>query len=74
MVYKGITIINTFQKIIDKANHTPNKIWVYKGSEFYNRLFKSFLQNNDKEMYLTHKARKSVVAERVIRTSKKKNF
>ena len=38
---KGITITNAFQKILDESNHKPNKIWVDKGSEFYNRSIKS---------------------------------
>ena len=38
---KGITIINAFQKILDESNCKPNKIWVDKGSEFYNRSKKS---------------------------------
>ena len=33
----GIAINNDFQKILDESNHKPNKIWVDKGSEFYNR-------------------------------------
>ena len=37
---KGITIINAFQKILNKSNCKPNKIWVVKGSEFYNRRMK----------------------------------
>ena len=36
---KGITITNTFQ-ILDQSNHEPNKIWVDKGSKFYNRSMK----------------------------------
>ena len=47
-------ITNAFQKILDESNRKPNKIWVDKGSEFYNRSMKSFLQNNDIEMYSTH--------------------
>ena len=35
---------------------------------------KSFLQNNDTEMYSTHNEGKSVVAERLIRTLKKKSY
>ena len=31
---KGISIANAFQKIWDKSEHKPNKIWVDKGSEF----------------------------------------
>ena len=44
-----------FQKIADESNRKPNKIWVDKGSEFYNRSMKSFLQNNDLGMHSTHK-------------------
>ena len=32
--------------MLDESNHKPNKIWVDKGSEFYNRLMKSWLQDN----------------------------
>ena len=39
---KGITITNAFQKILDESNHKPNKIWVDKGSEFYNRSMKAW--------------------------------
>ena len=38
---KGITTTNAFQKILDESNRKPNKIWVDKGSEFYNRSMKS---------------------------------
>ena len=38
---KGISIANTFQKILDKLECKPNKIWVDKGSEFYNNSFKN---------------------------------
>ena len=50
----GVTITNAFQKIIDESNRKPNKMWVDKGSEFYNRSMKSFLQNGDIDMYSTH--------------------
>ena len=50
----------------------PNKIWVDKGSEFYNSSFKKWLKDNDIEMYSTHNEGKSVVAERFIRTLKNK--
>ena len=33
----SITITNAFQKILDESNRKPNRIWVDKGSEFYNR-------------------------------------
>ena len=38
---KGITITNAFQKILKESNRKPNKIWVDKGSEFYNISMKS---------------------------------
>ena len=50
------------------SKRKPNKIWVDKGSEFYNRLMKSWLEKNDIEMYSTHNEGKSVTAERFIRT------
>ena len=33
----GITITNSFQSISKESNGKPNKIWVDKGSKFYNR-------------------------------------
>ena len=62
---------NAFQKIISKGRK-PNKIQVDQGSEFYNDCFKKFLKINNTEMYSTYNERKSVVAERFIRTLKKK--
>ena len=40
---KGITISNAFKNVLKESNCKPNKIWVDKGSEFYNRSIKSFL-------------------------------
>ena len=68
---KSITITKAFQNILVGSNRKPNKIWVEKGSKFYNRSMKTFLQDNDIEMYSTHNERKSIVAERFIRTLKK---
>ena len=48
-------------------------IWVDKGSEFYNNLFKKWLQDNDIKMYSTDNKGKSVVAVRFIKTLKNKN-
>ena len=33
---KEIIITNAFQNILDESNRKPNKIWLGKGSEFYN--------------------------------------
>ena len=38
---KGVSIVDAFQKILDDSNRKPNKIWVDKGSEFYNNSFKN---------------------------------
>ena len=70
---KDVSIANAFQKVLDKSGRKPNKIWVEKGSEFYNRSFKKWLKENDIEMYSIHnEGKKSVVAERYIRTIKTK--
>ena len=71
---KGVSIVNAFQKIISEGRRKPNKIWVDQGSEFYNNPFKNFLKINNIQMYSTYNERKSVVAERFIRTLKNKIF
>ena len=68
---KGASIVTAFQSILKQSNRKPNKIWVDKGSEFYNVSF----NNGCKAMivmYSTHNEGKSVVAERFIRTLKSK--
>ena len=45
-----------------------------KGREFSNRSMISWLQYNDTEMYSAHNEGKSVIAERFIRTLKKKIY
>ena len=37
---QGVTFTNAFQKSLDEANCKLNKIWLDKGSEFYNRSIK----------------------------------
>ena len=69
---KGISIVNAFQKILKESNRKPNKIWVDKGSEFYNNYFKKWLRDNNIEMYSTHNEGKSVIAKRFVRTLKNK--
>ena len=71
---KGVSIVNGFQKVLNKSGHKTNKIWVDKGSEFCNSSFKKWLKDNDIEMYLTHNEGKYVVAERFIRTLKTKIY
>ena len=70
---KGESIVEGFEKIMDDSgnakhsNRKPNKIWVDHGSEFYNNKFKSFLKENDIEMYSNFNEGKSFVAERFIK-------
>ena len=71
---KGVSIVDAFQKTLDNSGRKPNKIWVDKGSEFYNSFFKKGLKDNDIEMYLIHNEGKPVVDERFIRTLKTKIY
>ena len=71
---KDVSIVDAFQKILDNSNRKPNKIWVDKGSEFYNSSFKKWLKDNDIEMYSIQNEGKSVVAERFLRTLKTKIY
>ena len=51
---KCITITHTFQNVLDESNRKLNKIWLHKGSEFYNKSMKSRLKKkNTIEMYST---------------------
>ena len=47
---------------------------VEKGSKFYSRSMKSWLEKNAIEMYSSHNKEKSVVAERLIRSLKNKIY
>ena len=69
---KDISIVNAFKQILKESNRKPNKIWVDKGSEFYNISFKKWLQDNDIVKYSTNNEGKSVISERFIRRLKNK--
>ena len=71
---KFISIAKAFQSILKQSNRKPNKIWVDKGSKFYNAYSKKWLQDNDIVMYSTHNEGNSVVAERFIRKLKSKIY
>ena len=73
-IKKALTFTNAFPKVLNESKRKPNKIWVDKDSEFYNRSLKLFFQNNDIEMYWTHNEETSVVIERFIRTLKNKIY
>ena len=67
---KSITITIAFQKNLKESKRKLNKIWVDKGSEFYDRSVKSWLEKNDIEMYSAHNEGKSIAAEILIRSLK----
>ena len=69
-----VSIVDPFQKVLDKSRRKPNKVWVDKQSEFYNSSFKKWLKDNNIEMYSIRKKGKSVVAERFMRTLKTKIY
>ena len=71
---KAISIVKAFQSILKQSNRKPNKIWVDKGSEFYNAYLKKWLRDKDIVMHSTHNEGKSVVAERFIKTLKSKIY
>ena len=71
---KGVSIVNAFQNFLKESARKPHKIWVDKGSEFYNSHFKKWLKGNSIGMYSTHNEGKSATAERFIRTIKNKIY
>ena len=66
----GKNIVEAFNSIKFK----PKKLWVDNGSEFYNKIFKKWLNDNNIEMYSTFNEGKAVVIERFNRTLKNKMF
>ena len=63
-----------FKNILDDSKRKPNKIWVDKGSEFYDRSMKSWLGKNEIKINSIHKEGKSVVSERLIGTFKNRIY
>ena len=41
---KGISVTDALLTILDESNRKPNKIWVDKGSQLYNRSMRSRLE------------------------------
>ena len=50
-IKKGIMIINVFQSVAKESNCQPNKIWVDKGSGFYNKSMQPRLESNNIKIY-----------------------
>ena len=60
-IKKELQLLMLVSFFLDKSNLKPNKIWIDKGIEVYNRSIKSFLQSNNIEMYSTNNEGKSVI-------------
>ena len=58
---KGITITDIFKKFSMSIIANQKKIWIDKVTEFCNKLIKSWVHNNDTELYLTQNKGKSIV-------------
>ena len=71
---KRITITNAFQKVLKESKKKTNKIWVDKGSKFYNRSMEPWFEKNGIKMYSTHNKGKPVVSEWFITTLKNKIY
>ena len=63
------TVLDALKGIIKNSErHPEKKIWVDKGSEFYNSAFLGWAKSNDIIVYSTFGESESAVAERFIRT------
>ena len=63
-------MLAAIKNVVKESGREPEKIWVDKGSEFYNKDFKSWTNKKDIVIYSTYGESKSAVVERFIRTLK----
>ena len=71
---QSIIITKAFHEISDKSGRKPNKIWVDKGSKFYKKSVKSWLQDDNIKTYSANNEGKSVVFEKFYRTLKNRIY
>ena len=70
----GLSITNGFKTILSKGpqggseSRKPENLWVDRGSEFYNKTFKSLLKEYETKLYSTYSDLKAVFIERFNRT------
>ena len=56
----GLSIANDFKIVLDESlqggfeDRKPEKLWVERGSEFYNETFKSLLKKYETELCFTY--------------------
>ena len=60
---KNEKLIHILKTILDESKCKPNKIWLDKGSEFYNESMKLQLQEKSIKMHSTDNEEKSVAAK-----------
>jgi hypothetical protein len=68
----GTSMTDALKQIITSTERKPNKIWTDHGSEFFNKKFEQFLEQNNIKKYVTGNEGKSVVVERFNRTLNEK--
>ena len=75
-IKKELQLLEIFtQEILEESNRKPKKIWVDKGSKFYDRSMKSWLKKKYAiEMYSIHNEGKSDVPESFVRALKNKVY
>ena len=70
----GLSITNGFKIVLvehpqgGSESRKPEKLWVDRGSEFYNKTFKSLLKEYETKLYSTYSDLKAVFVERFNRT------
>ena len=62
-----LSITNGFELVLGESRK-PEKLWVDRGSEFYNKTFKSLLKEYETKLYSTYSGLKAVFIERFNRT------
>jgi hypothetical protein len=67
----GETVTSAFKDIFHDG-HKPTRLWTDEGKEFYNATMYRMLEANNIELYSTHNEPKAMIAERFIRTLRKK--
>ena len=70
---EGKTVVKAFKTIFEEGR-IPKKLWTDKGKEFYNKDMDDLRKLHEIELYSTENEEKSSIAERWIRTMKKKMF
>ena len=70
----GLSVTNGFKRVLSEnpqggsEHRKPEKLWVDRGSEFYNKTFKSLLKEYETKLYSTYSDLKAVFIERFNRT------